>query len=123
MIPKHSVRTAALTAAVAAATTSLGGCGLVSQSWDVRFEVNGPGEAVIGRKFAGEDDRQVIETRRPLPWHEAVSVGFGLNWVDVVDARPGTTCRVEVNGELVEQRAVDAAGRARCRVNLQEDER
>lgn len=122
MIPKHSARTAALAAAVATATTALGGCGL-SRSWDVRFEVAGPGEATIGRKFAGEDDRQVVESRRRLPWHEAASVGFGLDWVEVSGARPGTTCRIEVNGELVQQRAVDPAGGTRCQVNLQEEER
>lgn len=113
---------AAVTVVVAASL--VGGCGLLGQSWDVQMEVQGPGQATVGTKFAGEPDLErdpgafAVAT---LPVEESRNVGFGFNDLEVRDAAPGTRCRILVDGEPVDEQLVDAGGTARCHANNQED--
>ncbi|MFJ3723882.1 hypothetical protein ACIPYQ_15075 [Streptomyces sp. NPDC090045] len=118
----HRVARPALlaTGATLLAATTLTGCGLFGENWDVKFEVTGTGQAEIGYSFSGGND-QTKATRESLPWTVSQNVGFGFNNVTVLHAPPGTACRVYVDGALREsQDASDSEGTVSCFVNLQE---
>ncbi|MFD9084155.1 hypothetical protein ACFQ7B_20590 [Streptomyces erythrochromogenes] len=103
------------------AATTLTGCGLFGQSWDVKLEVTGTGQAEVGYSFSGET-AQTKSTNESLPWTVSQNVGFGFNGLAVRHAPPGTACRVYVDGKLREsQDKPDAEGTLSCSVNLQED--
>ncbi|MEV6682561.1 hypothetical protein AB0N09_37720 [Streptomyces erythrochromogenes] len=103
------------------AATTLTGCGLFGQSWDVKFEVTGTGQAEVGYSFSGETG-QTKATSESLPWTVSQNVGFGFNGVAVLHAPPGTACRVYVDGKVREsQDKPDAEGTLSCSVNLQDE--
>ncbi|MFE7097299.1 hypothetical protein [Streptomyces erythrochromogenes] len=103
------------------AATTLTGCGFFGQSWDVKFEVTGTGQAEVGYSFSGETD-QTKAANESLPWTVSQNVGFGFNGLAVRHAPPGTACRVYVDGKLREsQDKPDAEGTLSCSVNLQEE--
>ncbi|OZM71115.1 hypothetical protein CFN78_21870 [Amycolatopsis antarctica] len=118
----HHLRTAVLAATVTAATASLSGCGLFGSSWDVRMEVQGPGQATVSSRFAGDDGSVAPPSAMErLPWQRTANVGFGFNDLDVTGAAPGTVCRIIVDGETYHEQNVDGEGNASCRANLQND--
>ncbi|MEU6298051.1 MmpS family transport accessory protein [Streptomyces erythrochromogenes] len=120
--PHRTARPALLASGAALlAATTLTGCGLFGSSWDVKFEVTGPGQAEVGYSFSGETS-QTKTTSDSLPWSVSQNVGFGFNGVAVRNAPPGTACRVYVDGKLHEsQDKPDSQGTVSCSVNLQED--
>ncbi|MFB6823162.1 hypothetical protein ACFCXA_16435 [Streptomyces virginiae] len=113
-------RTLPASAATLLAATTLTGCGLFGESWDMKMEVTGTGQADIAYSFSGKNNR----TKAPgeaLPWQVSQNVGFGFNGVEVVHAPPGTACRIYVDGKLRESSdRPDADGAVSCTVNLQE---
>ncbi|MFE7184526.1 hypothetical protein [Streptomyces erythrochromogenes] len=103
------------------AATTLTGCGLFGQSWDVKLEVTGTGQAEVGYSFSGETG-QTKAANESLPWTISQNVGFGFNGLAVRHAPPGTACRIYVDGKLREnQDKPDAEGTLSCSVNLQEE--
>ncbi|MFH8533956.1 hypothetical protein ACH4GE_36770 [Streptomyces tendae] len=101
------------------AVFSLTGCGLFSQSWDVKLEVTGSDKATVTYVFAGGTESKGSEQK--LPWSRAQNVGYGFNSVGVINAAPGTVCRIYVDGELEEeQKRPDAEGVLSCTANLQD---
>ncbi|MER6319006.1 hypothetical protein ABT237_35420 [Streptomyces sp. NPDC001581] len=118
----RAARPAALLASGATllAATTLTGCGIFGENWDVTMEVTGTGQAEIGYNFSGENN-QTKATSEPLPWTVSQNVGFGFNNLAVLHAQPGTACRIYVDGKLREsQDKPDSEGTLSCNVNLQD---
>ncbi|MEU9087246.1 hypothetical protein [Streptomyces sp. NPDC048357] len=118
----HRVARPALLAsgAMLLAATTLTGCGLFGENWDVTLEVTGTGQADISYSFSGEND-QTTAMGESLPWTVSQNVGFGFNGVTVLHAQPGTACRIYVDGKLRErQDKPDAQGVLSCDVSLQD---
>ncbi|MFB9905773.1 hypothetical protein [Allokutzneria oryzae] len=111
-----------LLALSAVSASSLSGCGLFGRSWDVRFEVRGPGEATVKSRFAGDNDKVETASNTTLPWTKSRSVGFGFNDLWVEGGKPGTVCKVFVDDKLVGEKKVDDKGNATCRANNQDPE-
>lgn len=113
-------RTLLASTATLLTATTMTGCGLFGENWDVRMEVTGTGQADITYEFSG----QTNQTKAPgeaLPWQVSQNVGFGFNGVAVLNAPPGTACRIYVDGKLRESSdQPDAKGAVSCTVNLQE---
>lgn len=108
------------TGALSLAVVSITGCGIFGESWDVKLEVTGDGNADVGYAFSGDNDGRT-DADRKLPWNKTQNVGFGFSEVAVTDAGPATACRIYVNGELKdEQQKPDANGLVSCSVNLQD---
>ncbi|WP_314253490.1 MmpS family transport accessory protein [Streptomyces kutzneri] len=103
------------------AATTLTGCGLFGENWDVKLEVTGTGQADIGYNFSGQNHQTTVADGS-LPWTVSQNVGFGFNGVAVLHAQPGTACRIYVDGKLREsQDKPDSQGTVSCNVNLQEE--
>ncbi|MEV7170450.1 MmpS family transport accessory protein [Streptomyces sp. NPDC093224] len=114
-------RTLPAIAATLLAATSLTGCGLFGKNWDVKMEVTGSGQADIAYNFSGKN-KQTKVSGAELPWQVSQNVGFGFNDLAVLNAPPGTTCRIYVNGKLEESSdQPDAEGTVTCNANLQDE--
>ncbi|WP_327380690.1 hypothetical protein [Streptomyces sp. NBC_01207] len=121
LLPRAARPALLVSGATLLAATTLTGCGLFGQSWDVKLEVTGTGQAEVGYNFSGETD-QTKTTSESLPWTVSQNVGFGFNGVAVRHAQPGTACRIYVDGKLREsQDKPDSQGVVSCSVNLQEE--
>jgi hypothetical protein len=113
----HPSRLALLAPVLLLVSTSLGGCGLIGSSWDVRMEVHGEGAATVTAAFAGEEGELKNVT---LPFEASRNVGFGFNTLFVDKARPGTVCKVFVDDVLRQENTADESGKVECSANNQE---
>ncbi|MFI9163574.1 MmpS family transport accessory protein [Kitasatospora aureofaciens] len=112
------VRSLLAAGSVVVAAVSLTGCGVFGHSWDVKLEVTGPGSADVGYSFSGDTSGKTVLNQK-LPWNKAQNVGFGFNDLAVKNAKPGTVCRIHVDGELkVEQNKPNAEGTLSCFIQL-----
>ncbi|MGA5817751.1 hypothetical protein ACPC54_07825 [Kitasatospora sp. NPDC094028] len=114
------VRSLLATGSVVVAAVSLTGCGVFGRSWDVKLEVTGPGSTDVGYSFSGDTNGKTALNQK-LPWNKAQNVGFGFNDLGVKNAKPGTVCRIYVDGKLKdEQNKPNAEGTLSCSIHLKD---